>query len=264
MSWWCIVLAVDCVESLWVMILFLRSVLPILLLTNILRGSVAWSFGNTSRYRGRLLARCLPTSRWEINGSCQEVLQSWRWFFDHQDRCKITSSVWEELSKRQQVRRWKSCKHQHTSTISSKCECFLVRVRASSAICCKVTCGEPPVLAHASLLEPEPNVTAGTAGGLRKKGYLCHLVSWLCWHVDTRTWEFPISIRIMSRWSGQRSPSIHVMSDSMPENAPCCWLLVTSDRSSRDGARQLVKANQHSQLLLHAFSMFSNLVYVNV
>lgn len=43
-------------------------------------------------------------------------------------------------------------------------------VRASSAICCKVTCGEPPVLAHASLLEPEPNVTAGTAGGLRKKG----------------------------------------------------------------------------------------------
>lgn len=49
------------------------------------------------RYRGRLLARCLPTSRWEINGSCQEV-----------------------------------------------------------------TCGQPPVLSHASLLEPEPNVTAGT------------------------------------------------------------------------------------------------------
>ena len=51
------------------------------------------------RYRGLLLARCLPTSRWEINGSCQEV-----------------------------------------------------------------TCGEPPAVAHATPLEPESNVTAGTAG----------------------------------------------------------------------------------------------------
>lgn len=49
------------------------------------------------RYRGHLLARCLSTSRWEINGSCREV-----------------------------------------------------------------TCGEPPAVAHASPLEPESNVTAGT------------------------------------------------------------------------------------------------------
>ena len=214
-SWRCTVLAVDCVESLWVMILFLRSVLPILLLTNILRGSVAWSFGNTSRYRGRLLARCLPTSRWEINGSCQEVLQSWRWFFDHQDRCKITRSFWEELSKRQQVRRWKSCKHQHTSTIFKMrmlfgarpgVECNLLQGDLWGASCFG-TCltsgawaqrhsrdsrGPKKDGAQGQRLERLfgfPELPQNNSKHL-KDTYLCHLVSWLCWHVDARTWEF--------------------------------------------------------------------------
>lgn len=197
------------------MILFLRSVLPILLLTNILRGSVAWSFGNTSRYRGRLLARCLPTSRWEINGSCQEVLRSWRWFFDHQDRCKITRSFWEELSKRQQVRGWKSCKHQHTSTI------FKMRVLlgARPGVECNLLQGDlwgasgfGTCLTSGAWAQRHSRDSRGPkkegAQGQRlerlfgfpelpqnnskhlKDTYLCHLVSWLCWHVDARTWEF--------------------------------------------------------------------------
>ena len=77
MSWWCVVLAVDCVESVWVMILFLRSVLPILLLGHILRGSVAWSFGNTSRYRGRaagaLLAHQPLGDQWQLPGGATEL-----------------------------------------------------------------------------------------------------------------------------------------------------------------------------------------------
>lgn len=137
---------------------------------------------------GTLLAHQPLGDQWQLPGGAAELTL----FFDHQDRCKITRSFWEELSKRQQVRRWKSCKHQHTSTIFKMRMLFGVR----PGVECNLLQGD---LWGASCFGT--CLTSGAwaqrhsrdSRGPKKEGVLvssCFLAVLTCWHQNLRISHF--------------------------------------------------------------------------